>query len=76
MHIDEISSEALKLDSHDRAVLAEIIWESLDDPFKKNNDISDDEAIQLSKQRNDEIDSGEVTPVPHHELMKKLRNEN
>ncbi len=75
MHIDEISSEALKLKAHDRALLAEIIWESLDDPFCKTNDISDDEAIQLSIKRNNEIESGKVKPIAHHELMNKLRNE-
>ena len=76
MNIDEISSEALKLKAHDRATLAEIIWESLEDPFQQFIDISDREAIELSKLRNDEVESGKVIPISHNELMTKLRNEN
>ena len=76
MNIDEISAEVLGLKPHDRATLAEVIWESLEAPFKLPKDISDDEAIILSKIRDREIESGKVTPISHNELMNKLRNEN
>ena len=73
MSIDQIASEALRLSSHDRAILAETIWESLDDPYLLSSDMSDEEAIILAKQRNEEIECGEVIPLSHKELMDRLR---
>ena len=76
MNIDEISGEALQLKPHDRAMLAEIIWESLEDPFQHTNEMSDNEAIELSKKRDQEVEEKQVTPISHHDLMAHLRNEN
>lgn len=73
MNIDQITSEALRLSSQDRAILAETIWESLEDPYLLSSDISDEEAIILAKQRDDEIERGDVDPLPHRELMNRLR---
>jgi putative addiction module component (TIGR02574 family) len=73
MNIDQIASEALRLSSQERATLAETIWESLEDPYILLSDISDDEAIVLAKQRDEEIEKGEVLPLSHKELMKRLR---
>ena len=75
MSISHIASEALKLSTHDRAVLAETIWESLGDPFIAKTEISDREAIILAKRRDLEIEQGNVTPLSHKELMARLRNE-
>ena len=72
MKLDQIASEALRLSSHDRAALAETIWESLEDPYISSSDLSDKEAIALAKQRDDEIERGEVMPLSHKELMKRL----
>jgi hypothetical protein len=36
--------------------------------------LSDDEEIVLAKQRDREIENGEVEPLSHSELMTKLRN--
>ncbi len=73
MNIDQIASEALRLSSQDRAILAETIWESLEDPYLLSSDISDEEAITLAKQRDEEIERGDVAPLSHGELMNKLR---
>jgi len=73
MNIDQIASEALRLSSQDRAILAETIWESLEDPYVLSSDISDEEAIILAKQRDGEIERGDVVPLSHRELMNRLR---
>ncbi len=33
MNIDHIANEALRLNPQERAILAETIWESLEDPY-------------------------------------------
>jgi len=73
MNIDQIASEALQLDPKDRALLAETIWESLEDPYVVASDISDEEAVKLAIQRDEEIENGKVTPIPHKEMMDRLR---
>ncbi len=73
MNIDQIASEALQLDSKDRAILAETIWESLEDPYIAAPDVSDKEAVRLAHQRDDEIERGDVKPLSHKELMNRLR---
>jgi len=75
MSIDQIANEALRLNPHERAILAEAIWESLEDPYMLPPDISDDEAISLAKRRDMEIERGDVMPLSHKELMARLRNE-
>ncbi len=74
MGIEQIASEALSLSPHDRAVLAQTIWESLESPYLVASELSDDEAIVLAKQRDREIENGEVESLSHSELMTKLRN--
>ena len=73
MSIDQIAREALRLSPQDRAMLAETIWESLEDPYIFSSDISEEEAIVLAKQRDEEIERGDVTPLSHEELMARLR---
>jgi len=65
----------LQLDPKDRALLAETIWESLEDPYVVASDMSDEEAVKLAIQRNDEIESGKETPITHKELMDRLRRD-
>ncbi len=73
MSIDQIASEALRLNPRDRAILAETIWESLEDPYIVFSNISDEEAIALAKQRDKEIERGDAAPLSHKELMARLR---
>jgi len=75
MSITHLASEALKLSPHDRAVLAETIWESLEDPFIVKTEISDREAIILAKRRDLEIEQGNVRALSHKELITRLRDE-
>ena len=75
MNIDQLASEALRLDPKDRALLAETIWESLEDPYIIGPGISDEEAVKLAIERDDEIKNGKVTPISHKEMMDRLRRD-
>lgn len=75
MNIDQIASEALQLDPRDRALLAETIWESLEDPHAVSSDMSDEEAVKLAIQRNDEIENGDTSALTHKEMMERLRRD-
>ncbi len=72
MSIDQIAREALRLSPRDRAILAEAIWESLEEPYTFSSDISEEEAMALAKKRDEEIARGEVAPLSHKELMARL----
>ncbi len=73
MSIDQIASEILRLSPHERAILAEAIWESLEEPYVFSSDISEEKAIELAKRRDEEIERGDVIPLSHKELMSRLR---
>ena len=76
MNIDQIAREALQLDTHDRTILAETIWESLENLYVVDAGNSDGNSIRLAKQRDDEIANHFVEPLSHKELMGRLyRNE-
>jgi putative addiction module component (TIGR02574 family) len=73
MSIDQIASEALRLPARDRALLAGSLWESLEDPYAAPSQMEDAEAAALALERDRQIEQGEVQPVPHEELMARLR---
>ena len=73
MSIDRIAPEALKLPTRERALLAASLWESIEDPYALPGDTSEDEAIHLALTRDKELESGNVSPVSHSELMRRLR---
>ena len=72
MNIDEISNKALQLESKDRAILAQTMRQSLEDPYIVFSDSSDKEALCLACQRDKEIERGEVKALSHTELMSRL----
>ncbi|NOS87268.1 MAG: addiction module protein [Methylococcaceae bacterium] len=74
MNIDQITSVALTLTPHDKALLAQTLWESLEAPYLADTELSDHEAIALAKQRDREIDQGLVQALAHSQLMSSLRN--
>ena len=76
VYIDQITTEALRLNSHDRAILAEVIWESLEEPFTLKTNISEADAITFAKQRDIDIESGKSKTITHKELMNLLKDEN
>ena len=73
MSIDQIAAEALCLPPQKRAMLAESLWESLADPFTVSPQAEEVEAFALAAERDRQISSGEVDPVPHEEMMARLR---
>ena len=73
MSIDQIAPEALRLPMKERALLAASLWESIDDPYTVSADVTDDEAIAPAISREEEIESGAVSPVSHSDLMMRLR---
>ena len=73
MSIDQIAAEALRLPPRERALLAESLWESLEDPFKAPGDMDDKSALSLAIERERQMESGEVKPLSHEQLMGKLR---
>jgi len=50
--------EALKLPARERALLAESLWESIEDPFQLSLERSDETAIALAMKRDAEVEPG------------------
>ena len=73
MSIEQIAAEALRLPPKDRAVLAESLWESLVDPFKVPAWTDDAEAVALATERDRQLETGQVLPISHEEMMFRLR---
>jgi putative addiction module component (TIGR02574 family) len=73
MSVEQIAAEALRLPSKDRAILAESLWESLVDPFKLPAATDDAAAVALASERERQLETGEVQPLSHEEMMSRLR---
>jgi len=73
MSIDQIAAEALRLPPQERAILAESLWESLVDPFEVPAVTDDAEVLALAVERDRQVETGEVRPVTHEEMMARLR---
>lgn len=73
MSIDQIAAEALRLPPKERALLAESLWESLADPFKIPAEADDKKAVALALERDRQLETGEVQPLSHEEMMSRLR---
>ena len=73
MSFAQIAPAALQLPARERASLAKSLWESLEDPYCHSAALSDEEALRLAIARDQEIESGAVTPLSHEELMRRLR---
>ena len=73
MSIEQIAAEALRLPPQERAMLAESLWESLVDPFAVPASADDREVIALAMERDRQLESGDVQPISHEELMTRLR---
>ena len=73
MSFEEIASEALRMSSRERVLLASSLWESLPDPYASSTEDGDEAAIALARERDRQIEAGEVQPIGHEELMRRLR---
>ncbi len=75
MKIDQIACQALQLEPEDRALLAETLWESLEDPYFFPMDMSDEDIIKLALQRSADMESGRYVPIAQEEMMHRLRKD-
>ena len=66
----EISIKALKLPARSRALLADMLLDSLDEDSAETNE---EAWIKLAKKRDEDISKGRVTCKTHTELMKAAR---
>ena len=73
MSTEQLVIEVLRLPARDRALLAESLWASLED--QDDQETADDEAatLALARERDRQLDAGEVKPLSHAELMARLR---
>jgi hypothetical protein len=74
MRLDQIVTEAMRLSSKEKALLAESLWESLGDPFLAD-ETNEEAALKLAEERDREINSGEVKAISHKETMRRLPND-
>ena len=73
MSIEQIAAAALRLPPKERALLAESLWESLGDPNRVASPVDDTETAKLAAERDRQLESGEVQPISHEEMMARLR---
>jgi hypothetical protein len=73
MSIDQLAAEALRLPAKERAMLAESLWESLVDPFETPVFADDSEAVAVALERDRQLETGEVQPISHEEMMRRVR---
>ena len=73
MSMDQIAAEALRLPPRERALLAESLWESLSGPHETSAETDDRATFALARERDQQIEAGEVSPVLHDEMMVRLR---
>ena len=71
--IEQIAAEALRLPPQKRAFLVEALWESLADPHESDGEQAEADSLSLAAERDRQVDYGEVKPVSHDEMMKRLR---
>ncbi|MCY3023240.1 MAG: addiction module protein [Planctomycetota bacterium] len=70
MSVKEISIMALKLPVRSRALLADLLLDSLDEG---SADANEKAWVELAKRRDDEISKGRVACKTHTEVMKAAR---
>ena len=66
---NDLIQEALTLPQEERAEIAAAIWASIS---PDGQEISDNELLELTNERQNEINSGKVTPIKHEELLNSL----
>lgn len=66
----ELLNAVLRLPPQERLQLADALWLSIDEPDALPT--VDDELGKLVQQRCEELDSGQVTPVTHDDVMARL----
>jgi hypothetical protein len=63
----------MRLPPRERALLAESLWESLSSPHATSAEMDDHADLALARERDQQIEAGEVSAVLHDELLARLR---
>lgn len=72
MSSEQLTQEALALPIKERVRLAQRLWDSLAEGLP-GKPLSDDELVQLARERCREFDSGEEPEIPYNEVMEAAR---
>jgi heme-degrading monooxygenase HmoA len=71
---DQLEAELLRLPPRDRERLALAAWESLEDLTAWLADPETDrEGIAVARERDAQIESGQVPPLSHEEFLRRIR---
>lgn len=71
---DQLEAELLRLPPSDRERLALTAWESLEEATAWLADPDTDrEGIAVAREREAEIESGQLTPLSHEEFRRRTR---
>jgi len=65
-----VTAQALALPKRSRALLADLLLDSLDESAQET---LDREWLEVAKKRDEEIESGSVQLITHEEMMRSLR---
>ncbi|OFZ83689.1 MAG: hypothetical protein A2W21_11810 [Betaproteobacteria bacterium RBG_16_66_20] len=72
---DQLEAELLRLPPRDRERLALAAWESLEEATAWLADPNTDrEGIDLARERDTEIESGQAAPLNHEEFRRRTRD--
>jgi hypothetical protein len=73
MRLNDLTTQVLELPIADRAVLARLLWESLDESQASPTADTVVMAVALAQQRGAELDSGAAVPIAHEDVMSAAR---
>jgi putative addiction module component (TIGR02574 family) len=69
MSNEQLTSQALALPLHDRVVLAEALWQSIDEEPEADSSIEEREAVEQALSRDADLASGAVLGRTHDQVM-------
>lgn len=75
MLTERLTHEALELSSSERATLARLLWQSLEDADATPAADIVSAAITLANERAAELTAGSVTGIPHDQVMREARSD-
>jgi putative addiction module component (TIGR02574 family) len=75
MNVDvaQLTNQALSLPVAQRVQLAQKLWESLPETDENISPVEEAQAVELARQRDAQLNSGEVPGIPHDQVMQDAR---
>jgi putative addiction module component (TIGR02574 family) len=71
--IAELTAQAIALPPAERAIIAQKLWESLEEEHAEISPVVETEAVAEAIRRDKELTDGVVEGIPHEEVMKNAR---